>query len=79
MVDVVDSRAVDKVGQNTKSAKAAAGARTPKDKRQLGAEELHQLIAVAAYYLAERRNFEPGHEVEDWLSAEAQIRVNSKA
>jgi len=36
-------------------------------------EELHEVIAVAAYFLAERRNFESGHELEDWLSAEAQV------
>jgi Protein of unknown function (DUF2934) len=30
-------------------------------------------IAVAAYFLAEARHFEPGHEQEDWLQAEAQI------
>ncbi len=30
-------------------------------------------IAVAAYYIAERRHFEPGHEMEDWLAAEMQI------
>ena len=33
----------------------------------------HELIAVAAYHLAERRNFEPGHETEDWLAAESQV------
>jgi len=31
------------------------------------------MVAVAAYYLAERRNFEPGHELEDWLAAEAEV------
>ena len=30
-------------------------------------------IAVAAYYLAQRRGFEPGHELEDWCAAEAQF------
>jgi hypothetical protein len=30
-------------------------------------------IAEAAYYRAERRGFEPGHELEDWLAAEAEI------
>lgn len=29
-----------------------------------------QMIAVAAYYLAEQRSFSPGQEVEDWLQAE---------
>jgi hypothetical protein len=28
-------------------------------------------IRVAAYYLAERRGFVSGHELEDWLAAEA--------
>jgi hypothetical protein len=36
-------------------------------------EQRRELIAVAAYYLAEGRNFQPGHEEEDWLAAEAQI------
>jgi hypothetical protein len=27
-------------------------------------------IAVAAYYLAEKRGFAPGGELEDWLDAE---------
>ncbi|MGC2459834.1 MAG: DUF2934 domain-containing protein [Steroidobacteraceae bacterium] len=31
------------------------------------------LIAELAYYRAERRGFEPGHETEDWLSAEAEV------
>jgi hypothetical protein len=30
-------------------------------------------IAVAAYYLAEHRGFECGHDVEDWLAAEAEV------
>jgi hypothetical protein len=30
-------------------------------------------IATAAYYLAQKRGFEPGHEQEDWGLAEAQI------
>ena len=32
-----------------------------------------QMIAEAAYYLAERRAFEPGHELEDWYAAERDI------
>jgi len=30
-------------------------------------------IAKAAYFLAEQRGFEPGHELDDWLSAEQQM------
>jgi hypothetical protein len=31
------------------------------------------MIELAAYLRAERRHFEPGHEVEDWLAAEAEV------
>ena len=30
-------------------------------------------IAIAAYLRAESRNFAPGHEVADWLAAEAEV------
>jgi len=36
-------------------------------------EERHQLIAEAAYFHAERRNFTPGCELDDWLNAEAEV------
>ena len=31
------------------------------------------MIAEAAYYRAERRGFAPGHELEDWVQAEAEL------
>jgi Protein of unknown function (DUF2934) len=37
------------------------------------ADERQQMIAVAAYFFSQGRNFEPGQELEDWLAAEAQI------
>ena len=30
-------------------------------------------IRLAAYFLAEKRNFAPGHEMEDWSKAEAIV------
>jgi hypothetical protein len=36
-------------------------------------DERHALIATAAYLRAQRRNFEPGRELEDWLAAEAEL------
>jgi hypothetical protein len=30
-------------------------------------------IAELAYFRAQSRGFEPGHEVEDWLEAEAEF------
>jgi hypothetical protein len=38
--------------------------------------ERHHLISTAAYYLAERRGFIPGLELQDWLKAEAEIDKN---
>jgi hypothetical protein len=35
--------------------------------------EIGRMIAEAAYYLAEKRNFEPGHEAEDWAQATAEV------
>jgi hypothetical protein len=46
---------------------------TRHDVEPLTDEQRRELISVAAYYLAERRNFEPGHETEDWLAAELQV------
>lgn len=34
---------------------------------------LQAMIAEAAYFRAEKRGFAPGHELEDWLAAEAEI------
>lgn len=30
-------------------------------------------VALAAYFIAEKSGFEPGHELDDWFAAEAEI------
>jgi len=35
---------------------------------------LEDEIRQIAYLLAERRGFEPGHDAEDWLAAEHEVR-----
>jgi hypothetical protein len=35
--------------------------------------ERYEMIATMAFYRAEQRNFEPGHDVEDWLECERII------
>jgi len=35
---------------------------------------LEDEIRRLAYLLAERRGFEPGHEAEDWIAAEREVR-----
>jgi len=36
-------------------------------------ETRQEMIAQAAYFRAERRGFEPGHELDDWLAAEIEV------
>lgn len=42
-------------------------------------EERQRLIAEAAYYIAERRGFAAGCELDDWLQAEAEIERRASA
>jgi hypothetical protein len=36
-------------------------------------EDRRRLVAAEAYFLAERRGFAAGNEVEDWVAAEAAV------
>jgi len=36
--------------------------------------DVTSMIATAAYFRAAQRGFEPGHELDDWLQAEQQVR-----
>ncbi|MGD0492701.1 MAG: DUF2934 domain-containing protein [Steroidobacteraceae bacterium] len=36
-------------------------------------EDRQAMIAQAAYFRAQQRHFEPGHELEDWLAAESEV------
>jgi hypothetical protein len=46
----------------------------PQARAEASAEEIRQLIEQAAYYKAAERGFAPGHELEDWIAAEAEVR-----
>jgi hypothetical protein len=35
--------------------------------------KFREMVAVNAYYRAEKRGFEPGHEMDDWYEAEREI------
>ena len=41
--------------------------------RFVGPEHRAALIAEAAFFRAEQRGFDPGHEMEDWLAAESEV------
>lgn len=36
-------------------------------------DEFREMVAVNAYYRAEKRAFEDGYELNDWLEAEREI------
>ncbi|PTD96370.1 DUF2934 domain-containing protein [Pseudothauera lacus] len=62
------------------SAPPAAPAAKPRARKRsnaaagtLNAEQRSHYVEVAAYYIAERRNFTPGDPMADWLEAEAEI------
>jgi len=42
-------------------------------------ETVTAMIAEAAYYKAAQRDFVPGHELSDWLAAEAEIEATLTA
>jgi hypothetical protein len=41
---------------------------------QLNSDGYHEQIRTVAYYRSELRGFEPGHELDDWLAAEQDVR-----
>lgn len=44
-------------------------------KKPLGAPPA-DIIAESAYFKAEKRGFEPGYEMQDWLEAEQELTGN---
>jgi Protein of unknown function (DUF2934) len=57
--------------------KASSYEKQEKNSEDVEVEEMEdatrQMIAEAAYYIAENRGFASGHELEDWLKAKNQI------
>ncbi len=69
------TRATDTAGSTSKAkargkTRARATAASP---TTLTALDRRQMVEMAAYFRAERRGFEAGHEAEDWLAAEAEV------
>ena len=57
--------------KNTSSRKKAVPLEAEVDNGQ-NSEDRISRIAVSAYYKAQARGFQPGHELDDWLAAEAE-------
>jgi hypothetical protein len=52
---------------------AAQGPVTREPVSPVSDEERHRMIEEAAYYRAEKRGFEPGHNEEDWAAATEEV------
>ncbi len=61
--------------RSARKAPARAPAKRPRTAavQRISREERRAMVAEAAYLLAERRNFAPGGEADDWYQAEAAI------
>jgi Protein of unknown function (DUF2934) len=55
--------------------KAATVTKASAAPRSLTEAQRRATIAEAAYYMAEQRGFESGHELDDWLLAESQLEA----
>lgn len=51
----------------------STAAPTMQQQSQPPSEGISEQIAIAAYFKAEARGFEPGHKLEDWLAAESEV------
>ena len=51
------------------------GATSGNGRTAMSPEEIYRLIQESAYYKAKARGFAPGHEVQDWIEAEAEVRM----
>jgi hypothetical protein len=56
-----------------KKASKKKGVSASKGSPLISPRERYEMIATMAFYRAEQRNFEPGHDVEDWLDCERII------
>ena len=62
--ELADNAALRLLESQGASGAAAAG---------IDSELRRQMVAAAAYFRAEHRGFEPGHELEDWVAAETAV------
>ena len=66
----VKKKGVKKAATKKKTAKKKTVKKAPAPTRRVSDQERYEMIQRHAYFLAEARNFEPGHELEDWIEAE---------
>jgi hypothetical protein len=58
---------------NLKVSALKVGSKSPAVGRSIDPEVRRQLVAAEAYFLAERRGFVGGNQLEDWVAAERVV------
>jgi AraC family transcriptional regulator len=69
----IDNLRLDMMAPGTADAVLSEDIRWTQIAHKRSAESRNDRIATLAYSMSEARSFEPGHDVEDWLLAQAQI------
>ena len=68
------ARAVDaRIRKRPRAAPPPINAIVTRSSAYIEPEARDAMIAEAAYFRSAHRGFEPGHEVDDWLTAESEI------
>jgi hypothetical protein len=75
----VSKKKVAKKVAKKKPAKRASGSKVATATKRISYAEYRERIALAAYFLAEKRLFENGLPEDDWLEAESQVKAELSA
>ena len=67
-------RGPSRAAPDTPSLRPADGSARGNTGAKLSPEDVYKLIQESAYFKAKERGFAPGHEVQDWIEAEAEVR-----
>ena len=70
----LQSQRPTKPAPDTPSLRPGDGKASGNTAAKLSPEEVYRLIQESAYFKAKARGFAPGHEVQDWIEAEQEIR-----
>ena len=74
----VDSASIPQVGLYEEFCTGIAKAMATAEGHAAARRAYNHDVALAAYYLAQQRRFEPGHEIDDRLAAEARLAIRRK-
>jgi hypothetical protein len=70
----IQARKSTRTAPDTPAARAPERETSGNSGAHLTPEEVYRLIQESAYFKAKARGFAPGHEVQDWIEAEQEVR-----